>query len=199
MENSAENNTDTTAAVNQTSANPAPAPKKVVVVDKFTEHVFKIIPILLLAGFLVVVGFLILIMILSLRRYPEPGFVRDLTGGQYEMLVHDPSDESWLRPGPAEDNFARPGYAYMLLRTDADVLSKLEAMNGKRFRFVPLDDLDEKDLWGRARFESTEEILNAIRPLNIGQAGRISGVSPSDVNVLMIYLMKQKRGGEKHE
>jgi tRNA uridine 5-carboxymethylaminomethyl modification enzyme len=30
--------------------------------------------------------------------------------------------------------------------------------------------------------------LNKIRPLNIGQAGRISGVSPSDINILLMYL-----------
>jgi len=30
--------------------------------------------------------------------------------------------------------------------------------------------------------------LNRIKPSNIGQAGRISGVSPSDVNILLMYL-----------
>ena len=30
--------------------------------------------------------------------------------------------------------------------------------------------------------------LNRIKPVNIGQAGRISGVSPSDVNILLMYL-----------
>ena len=37
---------------------------------------------------------------------------------------------------------------------------------------------------------STEgrEKLNAIQPKTIGQASRISGVSPSDINILLIYL-----------
>ena len=30
--------------------------------------------------------------------------------------------------------------------------------------------------------------LSRIKPINIGQAGRISGVSPSDVNILLMYL-----------
>ncbi|MEG0663390.1 MAG: tRNA uridine-5-carboxymethylaminomethyl(34) synthesis enzyme MnmG, partial [Anaerovoracaceae bacterium] len=42
------------------------------------------------------------------------------------------------------------------------------------------------------RLEARQK-LNAIKPISLGQAARISGVSPSDVNVLLIFLEKEKR------
>ena len=41
------------------------------------------------------------------------------------------------------------------------------------------------------RIEARQK-LQAIRPLNIGQASRISGVSPADISVLLIYLQTGK-------
>ena len=41
------------------------------------------------------------------------------------------------------------------------------------------------------RIEARQK-LDAIRPISIGQASRISGVSPADISVLMIYLESRK-------
>lgn len=42
------------------------------------------------------------------------------------------------------------------------------------------------------RLEAIQK-LNEIKPLNIGQASRISGISPADINVLIVYLKTQNR------
>ena len=68
-------------------------------------------------------------------------------------------------------------------------LAAVENMRKLENKLLP-DDIDYRGITG-LRLEAQEK-LSAIRPLNIGQASRISGVSPADINVLMIYLVKQK-------
>jgi tRNA uridine 5-carboxymethylaminomethyl modification enzyme len=56
------------------------------------------------------------------------------------------------------------------------------------------DDVDYMQLHGLA--VEAREKLNEIRPLSIGQAARISGVSPADISILMIYLEQRRRKDE---
>ena len=72
-------------------------------------------------------------------------------------------------------------------------LAAVENMRKLETKRLP-DGIDYMSITG-LRLEAQEK-LSKIKPLNIGQASRISGVSPADISVLMIYLMKQKNRGE---
>lgn len=56
-------------------------------------------------------------------------------------------------------------------------------------------DVDYSVIQG-LRLEAGEK-LNKVKPENIGQAGRISGVSPADISVLLIWLASKEREGER--
>ena len=53
------------------------------------------------------------------------------------------------------------------------------------------EDINYDDIKG-LRIEARQK-LNKVKPLSIGQASRISGVSPADVSVLLIYLEQKRR------
>ena len=58
-------------------------------------------------------------------------------------------------------------------------------------RILP-EDLPYQEIQG-LRLEARQK-LAAVRPENLGQASRITGVSPADISVLLIYLEQRKRG-----
>ena len=53
------------------------------------------------------------------------------------------------------------------------------------------EDLDYYEIKGLSN--EAKQKLNQIRPDSVGQASRISGVSPADINVLLIYLEQKRR------
>ena len=68
---------------------------------------------------------------------------------------------------------------------------QIEKMRRLEEKKLPAD-VDYKMIKG-LRLEAQEK-LNKFRPLNVGQAGRISGVNPADVSVLLIWLASQEKG-----
>ena len=74
-------------------------------------------------------------------------------------------------------------YEGYISRQQAQINEMLRLEN----KLIPAD-INYEEITG-LRLEAIEK-LNKIRPVNIGQASRISGVSPADVTVLLIYLSK---------
>ena len=68
-------------------------------------------------------------------------------------------------------------------------LEQIERMRKLENRKLP-EDLDYTTIHG-LRLEAAEK-LNAHRPQNLGQASRISGVSPADISVLLVHLEQMR-------
>lgn len=71
-------------------------------------------------------------------------------------------------------------------------LAQVEQMRGLESKTLP-PDTDFSQIRG-LRLEAGEK-LNRLKPINIGQASRISGVSPADISVLLVWLSQR---GKEH-
>lgn len=69
-------------------------------------------------------------------------------------------------------------------------LEQVEAMRKLEAKLIP-EDIDYSTIKG-LRLEAAEKLAK-IRPANIGQASRISGVNPADISVLLIWLDLKRR------
>ena len=70
-------------------------------------------------------------------------------------------------------------------------LSQVEAFKKLENKKLP-EDIDYNAIHG-LRLEARQK-LSDIKPKSLGQASRITGVSPADISVLIIYLEQKKRG-----
>ncbi|WP_134685379.1 tRNA uridine-5-carboxymethylaminomethyl(34) synthesis enzyme MnmG [Brevibacillus migulae] len=73
-------------------------------------------------------------------------------------------------------------------------LQQVERMKKVEERRIPTD-IDYHLISGMSK--EAREKMSKIRPLNIGQASRISGVNPADISVLMVYLEQYNRVASK--
>jgi tRNA uridine 5-carboxymethylaminomethyl modification enzyme len=123
--------------------------------------------------------------------------------------IYDTENQSFAdilkRPGITYDDLAeiddesRPDLSFNE-RTEVEVMIKYEGYINKQINEVEkmrrleskkLDESIDYHSIGGLRLEARQKLAD-IRPLTLGQASRISGVSPADINVLLIYLEKEK-------
>ncbi|MBQ9354774.1 MAG: tRNA uridine-5-carboxymethylaminomethyl(34) synthesis enzyme MnmG [Clostridia bacterium] len=101
----------------------------------------------------------------------------------YECLADFDSERPDLPEDVAEKVEIEIKYEGYIKRQQAQINETLR-LEAKK---IP-EDINFDDVYG-LRLEAKEK-LNKIRPASIGQAARISGVSPSDISVLLIYLKR---------
>ena len=70
------------------------------------------------------------------------------------------------------------------IKRQAEQAQQVKKLDGKK---IP-DDINYDDVYG-LRIEARQK-LSAARPASVGQASRISGVSPADIAVLLVYLSR---------
>ncbi len=103
----------------------------------------------------------------------------------YAIIAPFDPDRPALSPEVQEQVEIQIKYCGYLARQERQV----ELFRKEEAKLLP-EDIDYNAIGG-LRLEAQEK-LSAIRPASIGQAGRISGVSPSDIAVLLVYLQQNQ-------
>ncbi|HAI51929.1 MAG TPA: tRNA uridine-5-carboxymethylaminomethyl(34) synthesis enzyme MnmG, partial [Firmicutes bacterium] len=107
---------------------------------------------------------------------------------KYDDLVHF-SELPELPRAVREQVEIRIKYEGYLTRQEAAIERFLRMEN----KLLP-EDLDYAKIKGLSK-EAVDR-LSSVRPISVGQASRISGVTPADISVLLIYLEQEKRRAE---
>ncbi len=98
------------------------------------------------------------------------------------------------------DDETRPELSYHEI-TQLEVTVKYEGYISKQIAQIErFKKMEEKKLSSDIEYEKIDGLriearqkLDKIKPTSVGQASRISGVSPADINVLLVYLEKKRR------
>lgn len=114
---------------------------------------------------------------LSLLRRPE------VTYAHLEPFIDAPAELTEEMKEQVEIQVKYAGYIEKQLLQ----VERLAKMEKKR---IPLD-IDYMDVNGIA--SEAKQKLSDIRPLSIGQASRIAGVTPADISILLVYLEHYNR------
>lgn len=112
----------------------------------------------------------------ALSLFKRGGVTLDCFNAHFDFL-------KGLTPSAVSDVYIAARYEGYLLRQER--MRKESA----RYENMPLNFDDYSKVDG-LRLEAREK-LNIIRPMSVGQAARISGVTPADINVLIINLSKR--------
>lgn len=108
----------------------------------------------------------------------------------YEMLAELDDKRPELSSDTAEQvniNIKYEGY----IRRQKQQVAQFKKLESKR-----LDDDFDYSTVKSLRREAVQK-LNLYKPISIGQASRISGVSPADISVLLVYLEQRRHGGRR--
>lgn len=91
------------------------------------------------------------------------------------------------------------------IQEQVNIMSKYEGYIKQQFEEVAqfakyeqkkLDEIEDYFTIKGLRIEAAQK-LNKLRPVNLGQASRISGVNPADITVIQIYLETKKKSRER--
>ncbi|CAM4215296.1 tRNA uridine-5-carboxymethylaminomethyl(34) synthesis enzyme MnmG [Paenibacillus alkaliterrae] len=114
---------------------------------------------------------------LSLLRRPE------VTYAMLEMVVPSTPEMTEEMKEQVEIQIKYAGYI-------EKQLVQVERLNKMEKKRIP-DDIDYSDVHSLA--SEAKQKLTLIRPLSIGQASRIAGVTPADISILLVYLEHYNR------
>lgn len=114
---------------------------------------------------------------LSLLRRPE------VTYAHLESVVPSPYELTDEMKEQVEISVKYAGYI-------EKQLLQVERLNKMEKKRIP-SDIDYSDVRGLA--SEAKQKLDVIRPLSIGQASRIAGVTPADISILLVYLEHYNR------